>query len=126
MTTVQAGTVVHDNVQVARTAGTPAAVPNPTGTVVFHRYATIDCTGAAVDLTAGASYFFGTNDFTAAAGDGYQDFKSRITTQDILDQDLADYISAQPGGLISPVIQHRIHCTDSDPSTAPACPVGSP
>jgi len=84
------------------------------------------CTGDPISFSAGVSYFFGTNDFTAAAGDGYQDFKSRITTQDILDQDLADYISAQPGGLISPVIQHRIHCTDSDPSTAPACPVGSP
>ena len=84
------------------------------------------CTGAPVDLTAAASYFFGTNDFTAGGGDGYQDFKSRITTQDILDQDLADYIAAQPGGLISPAIQSRIHCTDSDLLTAPACPVGSP
>ena len=48
-----------------------------------------------------------------------------MTTQDILDQDLADYIAAQ-GGLISPVIQHRIHCTDSDPSGGLACPIGSP
>jgi uncharacterized repeat protein (TIGR01451 family) len=48
---------VHDNAQVTRTAGTPASVPNPTGSVVFHRYATIDCTGTPVDqivsLTAG-------------------------------------------------------------------------
>ena len=66
-----------------------------------------------------------TNDFTASGGDGYPNFRSRMTTQDILDQDLADYIAAK-GGLISPVIQHRIHCTDSDPGTAPACPVGSP
>jgi 2',3'-cyclic-nucleotide 2'-phosphodiesterase (5'-nucleotidase family) len=84
------------------------------------------CTGAPIDLTASSSYFFGTNDFTAGGGDGYQDFKSRITTQNILDQVLADYISAQPGGLISPAIQSRIHCTDSDLTTAPACPVGSP
>jgi hypothetical protein len=49
-----------------------------------------------------------------------------MTTQDILDQDLADYLAAQPGNLVTPVIQHRIHCTDSDPATAPACPVGSP
>ena len=27
---------------------------------------------------------------------------------------------------VSPAIQHRIHCTDSDPGTAPACPVNSP
>jgi 2',3'-cyclic-nucleotide 2'-phosphodiesterase (5'-nucleotidase family) len=84
------------------------------------------CTGAAIDLTSSATYTLTTNDFTAGGGDGYQDFKSRITTQDILDQDLADYIAAQPGGLISPAIQGRIHCTDSDLGSAPACPVGSP
>ena len=77
-------------------------------------------------MTAGSSYYFGTNDFTAGGGDGYQDFRARMTTQDILDQDLADYITAQPGGLISPAIQSRIHCTDSDLALAPACPVGSP
>ncbi|MFL6034020.1 MAG: hypothetical protein ACJ74I_03000, partial [Gaiellaceae bacterium] len=49
VTTVQAGTVVHDRVFVQRAAGTPASVPNPTGTVVFHRYATGDCTGTATD-----------------------------------------------------------------------------
>jgi uncharacterized repeat protein (TIGR01451 family) len=58
VTTVVSGTVVHDKVFVDRLAGTPAGVPNPTGNVVFHRYATIDCTGAATDqtvaLTAGA------------------------------------------------------------------------
>ena len=84
------------------------------------------CTGAAIDLTAASTYKFGTNDFTAGGGDGYQDFRSRMTTQDILDQDLADYLVAQPGGLISPAIQGRIHCTDSNLAAAPACPVGSP
>ena len=58
VTTVVSGTVVHDKVFVDRLAGTPAAVPNPTGNVIFHRYATIDCTGAATDqtvaLTAGS------------------------------------------------------------------------
>ena len=41
--------------------------------------------------------------------------EARSRTQDILDQDLADYLAAVPGGVISPVIQHRIHCTDSEP-----------
>ena len=106
----------------------PRAIPGTGNRVLsaVRQAADGTCTGAPINLTAGASYFFGTNDFTAAAGDGYQDFKSRITTQDILDQDLADYIAAQPGGLISPAIQSRIHCTDSDLTTAPACPVGSP
>ena len=49
-----------------------------------------------------------------------------MTTQDILDQDLADYLAAVPGGVISPAIQHRIHCTDSNPGGGNACPVGSP
>ena len=106
----------------------PRAIPGTGQRVidVVRQAADGSCTGAPVDLTAASSYFFGTNDFTAGGGDGYQDFRSRMTTQDILDQDLADYIIAQPGGLISPVIQHRIHCVDSDLTTAPACPVGSP
>jgi uncharacterized repeat protein (TIGR01451 family) len=58
VTTVVAGTIVHDKVFVAKTAATPAAVPNPTGSVIFHRYATIDCSGTAtyqtVALTPGA------------------------------------------------------------------------
>jgi len=58
VTSVVAGTIVHDKVFVAKTAATPAAVPNPTGNVIFHRYATIDCTGTAtnqtVSLTSGS------------------------------------------------------------------------
>jgi uncharacterized repeat protein (TIGR01451 family) len=51
VTSVVAGTVVHDKVFVAAAAGTPAGVPNPTGNVVFHRYATVDCTGTATNQT---------------------------------------------------------------------------
>jgi len=84
------------------------------------------CTGAAISFSSGVNYTLTTNDFTASGGDGYPNFRSRMTTQDILDQDLADYIGAQPGGLIAPAIQSRIHCTDSAPATGNSCPVGSP
>jgi uncharacterized repeat protein (TIGR01451 family) len=43
--------VVHDKVFVDRLAGTAASVPNPTGSVVFHRFASFDCSGAATDQT---------------------------------------------------------------------------
>ena len=51
ITKVEIGTVVHDKAFVTRDANTSAEVPNPTGSVVFHRYATIDCTGEPVDQT---------------------------------------------------------------------------
>jgi 2',3'-cyclic-nucleotide 2'-phosphodiesterase (5'-nucleotidase family) len=95
-------------------------------TGVVRQAADGSCTGPAVDLTAGSTYKLATNDFTAGGGDGYQNAKSRITTQDILDQDLADYLAVQPGSVVSPVIQHRIHCTDSTPGVGLLCPVGSP
>jgi hypothetical protein len=84
------------------------------------------CTGAAVSFSSGVNYTLTTNDFTAGGGDGYPNNRSRITTQDILDQDLADYLSAVPGGVVSPVIQHRVHCTDPNPGSGVNCPVGSP
>jgi uncharacterized repeat protein (TIGR01451 family) len=76
VTTVVSGTVVHDKVFVDRLAGTPASVPNPTGSVVFHRYATIDCTGAATDqtvaLTAGAPSTALSADFAPTANMSYK------------------------------------------------------
>jgi phosphoheptose isomerase len=76
VTTVVAGTIVHDKVFVARTAGTPAAVPNPTGNVVFHRFSTIDCSGAATDqtvtLTPGATSTALSDDFAPAGNMSYQ------------------------------------------------------
>jgi hypothetical protein len=44
-TTVNAGTVVHDQATVTRTAGTPAGVPNPTGSVTFKLYSGTGCSG---------------------------------------------------------------------------------
>ena len=51
VTAVQAGTIVHDKAFVARTAATPASLANPTGTVVFHRFTTGDCTGTPTNQT---------------------------------------------------------------------------
>jgi 2',3'-cyclic-nucleotide 2'-phosphodiesterase (5'-nucleotidase family) len=84
------------------------------------------CTGAPVSFSSGVNYTLTTNDFTAGGGDGYPNNRSRITTQDILDQDLADYLAAVPGGVVSPAIQGRIHCTDPNPGVGTNCPVGSP
>ena len=76
ITTAVAGTVVHDQVQVARSAGTPAAVPDPTGTVVFHRYPSVNCSGTAVNqsvaLTPGSPSTAVSELFAATADMSYQ------------------------------------------------------
>jgi len=81
------------------------------------------CTGAAIDLTGG-TYMIAENDFMSSGGDGYPNFFSRATTQNIMDQVVADYITANSP--ISPVIQARIHCVDANPGSGNDCPAGSP
>src|SRR4029079_7215024 len=49
ITTAQDGDVVHDKAFVTRDPATSPTVPDPTGTITFHRYATLNCSGAAVD-----------------------------------------------------------------------------
>jgi 2',3'-cyclic-nucleotide 2'-phosphodiesterase (5'-nucleotidase family)/predicted AlkP superfamily phosphohydrolase/phosphomutase len=80
--------------------------------------------GTPVDLTAASTYSIAENDFMAVGGDGYPNFFSRMTTQDIMDQVLADSIVANTP--ISPVIQGRIHCVDASPGVGNDCPAGSP
>jgi 2',3'-cyclic-nucleotide 2'-phosphodiesterase (5'-nucleotidase family) len=111
------------------TFGTNGIMVSGTGSRVVNavrQAADGSCTGAPITFNATDSYTLTTNDFTAGGGDGYPNNRSRITTRDILDQDLADYLGSVPGGVVSPAIQSRIHCTDSNTSAAPACPVGSP
>ncbi len=79
------------------------------------------CTGAPVDLTSASTYTLAINDFMASGGDGYPVVTSRITTQDFMDEVLADYITANTP--VSPAIQGRIVCTTSG---TPACPVVVP
>jgi 2',3'-cyclic-nucleotide 2'-phosphodiesterase (5'-nucleotidase family) len=79
------------------------------------------CTGAAVDLTAASTYTIAENDFMASGGDGYPNFFSRVVTRDIMDQVLADYVTA--ASPLNPAIQGRIVCTTSG---ATACPVVTP
>ncbi|HEX5467830.1 MAG TPA: 5'-nucleotidase C-terminal domain-containing protein [Gaiellaceae bacterium] len=76
------------------------------------------CTGDAVDLTAGSTYHILENDFMANGGDGYPVFSDRMATLDIMDQVLADYVTANSP--ISPEIQGRIVCTGS------GCPTPTP
>ena len=82
------------------------------------------CTGAAVDLTAASTYRIAENDFMATGGDGYPNVYARGTTQDLMDEVLADYVTANTP--VSPAIQGRIVCTDTNGATAPNCPVATP
>jgi 2',3'-cyclic-nucleotide 2'-phosphodiesterase (5'-nucleotidase family) len=82
------------------------------------------CTGAPVDLTAASEYIIAENDFMATGGDGYPNVYSRGTTQNIIDQVLADYIVANTP--VSPAVQGRIVCTDSNGADAPNCPLVIP
>jgi len=52
-TTVPAGTVVHDEATVSKAAGTPASVPDPTGTVDFTLYDNGTCNGAVLATDPG-------------------------------------------------------------------------
>jgi 2',3'-cyclic-nucleotide 2'-phosphodiesterase (5'-nucleotidase family) len=82
------------------------------------------CTGAPIDLTAATTYKIAENDFMMTGGDGYPNFASRATTQDIMAQTLEDYVAdASP---ISPSIQGRITCTDANPGAGNDCPVAVP
>ena len=76
------------------------------------------CTGAPVDLTAASTYSIAENDFMVSGGDGYPNFFSRSVTQEIMDEAVADYVTANSP--ISPSIQGRITCVGA------TCPVVTP
>ena len=82
------------------------------------------CTGAAIDLTSGSSFMIAENDFMTSGGDGYPNFFARAATQNIMDQVLADYVTASTP--LNPTIQGRIKCFDPNLGSGNACPPGSP
>jgi 2',3'-cyclic-nucleotide 2'-phosphodiesterase (5'-nucleotidase family) len=75
------------------------------------------CTGTPVDLTSASTYSLATNDFMAAAGDGYPPIPD-ATTRDIMDQAVAEWLTANSP--ISPTIQGRHNCVGG------ACPTPTP
>ena len=64
-----------------------------------------NCTATPVDLTAASSYKIVENDFMAGGGEGYPvtNTKPTYATQNIMDQDLADYVAANTP--ISPFVK---------------------
>lgn len=76
------------------------------------------CTGAPVDLSAGANYLIAENDFIAAGGDSYPDFSNRAIVRDAMHSVTAVWINANSP--ISPALQGRIVCTSSG---ATLCPI---
>jgi 2',3'-cyclic-nucleotide 2'-phosphodiesterase (5'-nucleotidase family)/predicted AlkP superfamily phosphohydrolase/phosphomutase len=77
------------------------------------------CTGPAVDLTAASMYHIAINDFMASGGDGYPNVAARAHSREIMDQTVANYITANTP--LTPAIQGRIQCVGAacPPITAP-------
>jgi hypothetical protein len=107
ITTAQPGDVVHDKVFVTKAAGTPAAVPNPTGQVTFHRYSTIDCTGPAVNETVNL------------AADGTAETGTFTVTGDMSYR--ADYLGSPPYPAKSGACE-PLSVAPPPPSVCPSCP----
>lgn len=87
-------------------------------TSIVRQAADGSCTGGPV--VAGTNYTVASNDFTLSGGDGYPNVISKSTTRNIMDQDLAAYVTANSP--ISPTIQGRIVCTDPNPGVGNNCP----
>ena len=88
------------------------------------------CSATPVSLTAGDSYKIAINDFMASGGDSYPKVNAKVgyATQDIMDQVLADYVTAKSP--LSPFVlgptNGRINCADTNGATAPNCPALTP
>lgn len=79
---VNAGTVLHDEASVARTAGTPAVVPDPTGTVDFTLYGNGTCDGTVIATDPGKPLSGGTAtsaNFTTPATGGVFSYRAHYS-----------------------------------------------
>jgi uncharacterized protein len=94
------------------------------GATVNFQAADGSCTDLAVDLSETETYEVVTNDFMANGGDGYPNFSALMVTRDIMANDVILWIG--DNSPISPAIQDRIVCTDSNPAAAPNCPTVLP
>jgi 2',3'-cyclic-nucleotide 2'-phosphodiesterase (5'-nucleotidase family) len=108
-----------------------AAPPGSRVTAAVSADSSGNCTTTPVDLTAGSSYKIAENDFMASGGDGYPVTTSKpgYATQEVMDQVLADYLTANDP--VSPFVKAapdgRVNCTDSNGTgTAPDCPALMP
>ena len=93
---------------------TGAVWANPDGT----------CSATPVDLTSGSTYTLATNNFTASGGDGYPNFSSRMTTFNLMEDDVAAWLTANDPYtpfVLGPT-DGRINCFDGNGGTAPNCP----
>jgi 2',3'-cyclic-nucleotide 2'-phosphodiesterase (5'-nucleotidase family) len=79
------------------------------------------CTGAAVDLTSGATYTFAENDFMAAGGDAGPVFTCGAVSRCVMVDVVSDWIADNTP--LSPDAQGRISCVRIfDPSSPNVCP----
>jgi hypothetical protein len=78
------------------------------------------CTGGVVDLTVSGSYDIAMNSFMAGGGDGYPNLLYSSTQQGSDWQSVVDYLAVESP--LSPSLQGRVTCTDSNGATAPNCP----
>ena len=96
-----------------KAAGTPAAVPNPTGSVIFHRYTSLNCTGASVDQTV------------ALAADGTAETSTFTVVDDMSYK--ADYAGdanyPARSGACEPLSVQTSICPSCPPAPCPAFPV---
>jgi 2',3'-cyclic-nucleotide 2'-phosphodiesterase (5'-nucleotidase family) len=83
-----------------------------------------DGTCTAEPVLPSSTYTLAINDFMMTGGDGYPNVAFKSTTRNLMDADVADWITAR--GEIGPTLQGRITCTDANGDAAPNCPVALP